>query len=144
MRTNFHLKAIVFFIFLVVFWIFFKGLKNDNTYVPNSKLEKEIPKFVVKLFDEKNEINSEKIFKGDEFYLMNIWSSWCVPCKYEHEFLVELSKQKNLKIIDLTGAGDLFAAGYLHGLINNKDIKNCLEQGTEMSSRIIQKIGARL
>ena len=101
MRTNFHLKAIVFFIFLVVFWIFFKGLKNDNTYVPNSKLEKEIPKFVVKLFDEKNEINSEKIFKGDEFYLMNIWSSWCVPCKYEHEFLVELSKQKNLKIIGL-------------------------------------------
>ena len=62
---------------------------------------------------------------------------------YNNE-IIEVGVKKNLKIIDLTGAGDLFAAGYLHGLINNKDIKNCLEQGTEMSSRIIQKIGARL
>jgi fructokinase len=51
--------------------------------------------------------------------------------------------QKNLKIIDLTGAGDLFAAGFLHGYINKLSIRECLEKGTEMSSRIIQQIGAR-
>ena len=52
--------------------------------------------------------------------------------------------QKNLKIIDLTGAGDLFAAGFLHGYVNKLSTKKCLEKGTEMSSRIIQQIGARL
>jgi len=56
----------------------------------------------------------------------------------------ECDSKKNLKIIDLTGAGDLFAAGFLHGYINEYSIKESLEKGTEMSSKIIQKIGARL
>ena len=58
--------------------------------------------------------------------------------------IIECDIQKNLKIIDLTGAGDLFAAGFLHGYINNQIIKACLKKGTEMSSRVIQQIGARL
>ena len=58
--------------------------------------------------------------------------------------VVECGIQKNLKIIDLTGAGDLFAAGFLHGHVNNLSIKECLEKGTEMSSKVIQQIGARL
>ena len=58
--------------------------------------------------------------------------------------VVECDSQKNLKIVDLTGAGDLFAGGFLHGHINNLSIKESLEKGTEMSSKIIQKIGARL
>ena len=58
--------------------------------------------------------------------------------------IIEFGVQKNLKIIDLTGAGDLFAAGFLHGYINNLSIKESLQKGTEMSSKIIQKIGARL
>ena len=58
--------------------------------------------------------------------------------------VTECLAQKNLKIIDLTGAGDLFAGGFLHGYINDKPIKDCLEKGTEMSSKIIQIIGARL
>jgi len=58
--------------------------------------------------------------------------------------VVESDIQKNLKIIDLTGAGDLFAAGFLHGYINKLSTKECLEKGTEMSSKIIQQIGARL
>ena len=58
--------------------------------------------------------------------------------------IFECDGQKNLKIIDLTGAGDLFAAGFLHGYINNFNINECLEKGTEMSSKITQKIGARL
>ena len=58
--------------------------------------------------------------------------------------VVESDIQKNLKIIDLTGAGDLFAAGFLHGYINKLSTKECLEKGTEMSSKVIQQIGARL
>jgi len=58
--------------------------------------------------------------------------------------ITESSIQKNLKIIDLTGAGDLFAAGFLHGYINKLSTKESLEKGTEMSSKIIQQIGARM
>jgi fructokinase len=60
------------------------------------------------------------------------------------EEVVEIGIQKDLKVVDLTGAGDLFAAGFLHGYINKLSIKKCLEKGTEMSSKIIQQIGARL
>ena len=60
------------------------------------------------------------------------------------EEVFESGVQKNLKIVDLTGAGDLFAAGFLHGYVNKLLIKECLEKGTEMSSRVIQQIGARL
>jgi len=60
------------------------------------------------------------------------------------EEVVECNSKKNLNIVDLTGAGDLFAAGYLHGLINNLTIRESLEKGTEMSVRVIQQIGARL
>ena len=58
--------------------------------------------------------------------------------------VIECDSQKNLKIVDLTGAGDLFAAGFLHGYVNNLSIKESLEKGTKMASKIIQKIGARL
>ena len=60
------------------------------------------------------------------------------------EEIFESDIQQNLKIVDLTGAGDLFAAGFLHGYINKLSTKECLEKGTEMSSRVIQQIGARL
>tara|TARA_Y100001960_G_scaffold318509_1_gene388417 strand:+ start:129 stop:1058 length:930 start_codon:yes stop_codon:yes gene_type:complete len=58
--------------------------------------------------------------------------------------IIECESKKNLKIVDLTGAGDLFAAGFLHGYINNLSTKKSLEKGTEMSSKIIERIGARL
>ena len=58
--------------------------------------------------------------------------------------VIEVQVKKNLNIVDLTGAGDLFAAGYLHGYLNQFTEKDCLESGTEMASKIIQQIGARL
>ena len=58
--------------------------------------------------------------------------------------VTECESQTNLKIVDLTGAGDLFAAGFLHGFINKKSIKESLTKGTQMASKIIQQIGARL
>ena len=58
--------------------------------------------------------------------------------------VVECGIRQGLKIVDLTGAGDLFAAGFLHGHVNNKSLKESLDKGTEMSSKVIQQIGARL
>ena len=58
--------------------------------------------------------------------------------------IIECKSKQDLKIVDLTGAGDLFAAGYLHGYINDLTINESLEKGTEMSSKVIQQIGARL
>jgi sugar/nucleoside kinase (ribokinase family) len=58
--------------------------------------------------------------------------------------VIEFPAKKDLSLIDLTGAGDLFAAGYLHGIINKMSINECLNKGTELSSKIIQKIGARI
>ena len=58
--------------------------------------------------------------------------------------VAECGVKKNLKIVDLTGAGDLFAAGFLHGYVNNLPLSQSLEKGTEMSSKVIQQIGARL
>tara|TARA_Y100000816_G_C25874527_1_gene456386 strand:- start:191 stop:748 length:558 start_codon:yes stop_codon:yes gene_type:complete len=60
------------------------------------------------------------------------------------EEIVECDIHKDLKIVDLTGAGDLFAAGFLHGYVNKLSVKESLEKGTEMSSKVIQQIGARL
>ena len=58
--------------------------------------------------------------------------------------VVECGIKKDLKIVDLTGAGDLFAAGFLHGHVNNMSLKESLDKGTEMSSKVIQQIGARI
>ena len=58
--------------------------------------------------------------------------------------VTEINSQKVDKVIDTTGAGDLFAAGFLHGYVNKFSIKESLQKGTEMSSKVIQQIGARL
>ena len=91
--------------------------KNFNEVIDFSK---QLNKLVVITRGEKGAVavNGEKIFESDV--------------------------KKNLKIVDLTGAGDLFAAGFLHGYIKNLSMEECLKKGTEMSSRVIQQIGARL
>ena len=58
--------------------------------------------------------------------------------------VAECGIKQGLKIVDLTGAGDLFAAGFLHGYVNNMSLEDSLDKGTEMSSKVIQQIGARL
>ena len=62
----------------------------------------------------------------------------------QNDRVFECFAKKNLKVVDLTGAGDLFAAGFLHGYINKLSIKESLDKGTELSSKIIQQVGARL
>ena len=87
--------------FLSIFFIFFKGLQNSNIYKPNIVEEKKIPNFNAKIFNTNKIIDSREIFKEDKFYLLNIWASWCVPCKEEHPFLIKLNDNKNLVMIGL-------------------------------------------
>ncbi len=82
------------FIFLVIFFVFYKGLKNSNIYIPNVEIQIEIPEFQAKNFENNKDINSKDIFLDDKFYLLNIWASWCVPCRKEHKYLMNLNKEK--------------------------------------------------
>ena len=84
----------------MVFVIFYKGLNNSNLYIPNTDLKK-IPEFSTKTLIKNKIINSENIFKSKKFYLLNIWASWCLPCKDEHPILINLSKNSKIEIIGL-------------------------------------------
>ena len=85
--------------FLITFVIFFKGLKNSNLYTPSSNQEKEVPSFELKSFEDNTKIITEKTFKTNQYYLMNVWASWCIPCRDEHKFLMELKKDKKIELI---------------------------------------------
>ena len=100
------LPIILIITFLMIFFIFYKGLENSNIYIPENNIKKAIPSLNVKKFDNDDKINFVEIFKGDKFYLMNIWASWCVPCKNEHPFLMSLSNLKSIEIIGLNYKDD--------------------------------------
>ncbi len=95
------LPSIFFIFFLIIFYIFYKGLQNSSIYTPKVGFEKEIPSFEAQILDTNNKINSDKIFEQDKFYLMNIWASWCVPCRDEHSYLMSLYKQKDITIVGI-------------------------------------------
>ena len=86
-------------IFIIIFIIFYKGLKNTNVYTPDIKINKEVPSFTLELFYSNEVVKSKEIFDLDKFYLLNIWSSWCVPCRQEHSLLMDLMKTKKIKVI---------------------------------------------
>ena len=95
------LPIAVTLIFIMIFVIFYKGLQDTNIYTPETSINNKIPTFSVKLFYSNEITNSSEIFNLDEFYLLNIWSSWCVPCRQEHSLLMDLAKKKNIKIFGL-------------------------------------------
>ena len=89
------------FVFIIIFIIFFKGLQNTNIYTPETKTIYEVPSVSVKLFNSNEIVNTLEIFNSDKFYLLNIWSSWCVPCREEHPVLMELKNNDRLKVIGM-------------------------------------------
>ena len=95
------IPLLIFLVFIVIFIIFYKGLQNTNIYTPNSKSSFEVPSVSVKLFNSNEIVNTLEIFSSDKFYLLNIWSSWCIPCRQEHSILMELTKNDNLKVIGI-------------------------------------------
>ena len=88
-------------VFIIIFIIFYKGLHNTNIYTPETKISYEVPLVSVKLFNSNKIVNTKEIFNSDNYYLLNIWSSWCVPCRQEHSILMELTKYDNLNVIGI-------------------------------------------
>ena len=130
MKKNFLLTVLILF-FLVVFTVFYKGLQNPNIYTPAKNLKKTIPSFSVYKFDNDTIINSEQIFDGESFYLMNIWASWCVPCREEHPYLMQLKTQDNLIIVGLNYKDKKSSAkNFLKKLNNPYDILLSDQDGT--------------
>ena len=100
MKTKFNLFIVIISL-IFCFIVFYKGLKNSNTYTPKITEKKNIPAFKAKNFNSSGYLNSEKIFEDDIFYIVNIWASWCVPCRTEHPLLMKLSKNQSVKLIGL-------------------------------------------
>ena len=97
MKNKFLLFSVTL-IFLFIFTIFYRGLQETNIYSPKVKINTEIPSFSAELFYSNEIINSLEIFDLNKYYLLNIWSSWCVPCRQEHPLLIDLAKNKNVKV----------------------------------------------
>ena len=129
------MKNRIFFIFIAIFFIFcfvifYKGLNNSNTYIPSSDNKKNIPSFIAKDFFSEDKVDSETIFKDDIFYILNIWASWCLPCRKEHSMLMNLSKNKSIKLVGLN---------YKDNIINAK--KFLKELGNPYSQILIDQDG---
>ena len=88
-------------ILIIIFIFFYKGLQNSNIYTPETKINNKIPSFSGELFFKGKTVNSSDLFKSDQFYLLNIWSSWCVPCREEHPLLMNLGKNNNIELIGI-------------------------------------------
>ena len=88
-------------IFIIVFIFFYRGLQNTNIYTPEIKINNKIPSFKGDLIYSDETINSSNLFSTDKFYLLNIWSSWCVPCRKEHALLMKLKEIKKLKVVGI-------------------------------------------
>ena len=129
MKNNFILFTIIMSISFC-FIVFYKGLNNSNTYIPKISDKKNIPIFEAKDFNSNIYIDSKKIFDEDIFYIVNIWASWCVPCRTEHPLLMELSKNQSAKLIGLN---------YRDKLDNAKNFIN--EFGNPYSQIIIDSNG---
>ena len=130
MKNKFILFIVITFL-IFCFVVFYKGLNNSNTYTPIINDKKRIPLFEAKDFNSNVYLDSKKIFNEDIFYIVNIWASWCVPCRTEHPLLMQLSKSQSVKLIGLN---------YRDNLNNAKNFIN--EFGNPYSQILIDNDGA--
>ena len=108
---------------MLYFLFFIKVFKSQIFTCLKIILKKNIPSFKATIFDTDNKINSVDFFENEKYYLVNIWASWCVPCRDEHSFLMGLKNQKNLNIIGLNYKDvDENAKKFLQELGNPYDI----------------------
>ena len=118
-----------FILFIFCFIVFYKGLQKPNVYSPELNQKKSIPSFVSLDFYSNEKVLSDDIFKKGNYYLVNIWSSWCIPCRSEHPFLTRL---KNSKI-------NLVGINYKDNINNAKAFLN--ELGNPYSKILSDKDG---
>ena len=100
MKNKFLLFS-VSLIFLFIFTIFYRGLQDTNIYSPEAKLNIKIPSFSAELFYSNKMVDSLEIFDLNKYYLLNIWSSWCVPCRQEHPLLIDLAKNTSVRVFGI-------------------------------------------
>ncbi len=93
--------SLLLILFVFIFVILFKGLDKPNSYIPIKLKSKNLEEFKSIELLTNEQLSSHDIIKDSEFTLINIWASWCVPCRTEHPVLINLSKNKNLNIIGL-------------------------------------------
>ena len=100
MKKNiFYLTILLFFTF--IFSIFYMGLEKPNFYTPKEVKNKILEEFTSNDLFSNKEYNSQDFIENNKFTLINIWSSWCVPCRSEHYELMDLNKKTNLNIVGL-------------------------------------------
>ena len=99
MRIKFS-YIIVFLITAFILLIFFKSLFKNNNYIPK-KINNKIENIVIEEFYSGNNLKLKEVFENEKFVVINIWASWCLPCRQEHQYIDNLSKIDNLKIIGL-------------------------------------------
>jgi len=105
------MKNKILFSFVILFFAFcfvilFKSLKKSNIYIPNALSKKPLVSFESKDLYSEITILSDKIFEGKEYYVLNIWASWCLPCRDEHLILMKLSNNSSIKLIGLNYKDD--------------------------------------
>tara|TARA_B100000029_G_C17482665_1_gene926086 strand:- start:546 stop:1073 length:528 start_codon:yes stop_codon:yes gene_type:complete len=100
MIKNVKFTIIIIFI-LFIFIIFLKGLEKPNNYTPKNTLNKFEYSFSAKSLYKNEDVSLEELTISKNFSLINIWASWCLPCRTEHSYLVDLKKIKNLNIIGI-------------------------------------------
>ena len=129
MKKNFFL-IILSIIVIFCFVVLLKSLNSSSTFYPKEGLNKKLPSFSAKKLFNNKEINFDDLFFDNQIYLLNIWASWCAPCRDEHDILMELSKNSSIKIIGLN---------YKDSLINAK--KFITEYGNPYSDILVDKNG---
>tara|TARA_B100000902_G_scaffold379929_1_gene414767 strand:+ start:112 stop:633 length:522 start_codon:yes stop_codon:yes gene_type:complete len=100
MKKNIY-YSILFLLFIFVFTVFYFGLDKPNFYKPNQSDNKNLTTFTSKELFLNDEFNSDDIIENNNFTLLNIWASWCAPCRLEHSLLMELKAKTNINIIGL-------------------------------------------
>ena len=100
MKNKYYKFSILTFL-IFIFLIFYYGLKEKNLYTPEDIVIKRFPNLFLNDFHSYNETSLDNILIDSNYYLINIWASWCLPCREEHPYLVQLKKNSLIKIIGI-------------------------------------------